>query len=125
MTIPLVCEPERAPSPLKPHEARSFQELDNFLRDLEEMEINLRGLHLLVHLHLLSGGKRLKALASAIGLTSAGMTGVADQLELKGLVVREVQPNDRRSIYLSLTEEGHQFALWIGDSLGRAFGDKR
>ncbi len=89
------------------------------------MEINVRGLHLLVHLHLSGSGKRLKSLASAIGLTSAGMTGVADQLELKGLVVREVPPNDRRSIYLSLTPKGHQFALWIGESLERAFGNKR
>ncbi len=88
------------------------------------MEINLRGLHLLIHLHLLGRGERLKSLASAIGLTSAGMTGVADQLELKGLVVREVLPNDRRSIYLSLTKEGTQFALWIGDSLGGAFGHR-
>jgi DNA-binding MarR family transcriptional regulator len=108
----------------KHQDLRSFEDLDGILRDLWKMEINLRGLHLLIHLHLLGRGERLKSLASAIGLTSAGMTGVADQLELKGLVVREVLPNDRRSIYLSLTKEGTQFALWIGDSLGGAFGHR-
>ncbi len=88
------------------------------------MELGFRGLHLLVHLHLSTSSKRLKELASAIGISGAGITGVADQLQAKGLVVREIPPNDRRSIYLTLTPLGTRFANWIGDSLERAFGDK-
>ena len=106
------------------HLIRPFQELDQFLREVDEMELGFRGLHLLVHLHLSATGKRLKDLASAIGVSSASITGIADQLEAKGLVVREIFPNDRRSIYLTLTPQGTRFAAWIGNSLEKAFGDK-
>jgi DNA-binding MarR family transcriptional regulator len=101
----------------------SFEALDLFLVDLDRRGITLKGLHLLIHLR--NGGddlKRLSVLASAIGLTCAGLTGVADQLEDKGLAVRVIQRHDRRSIYLALTPKGSQFVNWIAASLGGTLG---
>ncbi len=45
-------------------------------------------------------------LLDALMLTSGAMTNRIDRLEHKGLVVRSPDPNDRRGVYVSLTETG-------------------
>lgn len=45
-------------------------------------------------------------LAQAIVLTSGGMTPVLDQLEDRGLVVRQIDTEDRRARRITLTEKG-------------------
>jgi DNA-binding MarR family transcriptional regulator len=101
----------------------SFGALDLFLADLDRSGITLKGLHLLIHLRNAGDDlKRLSALASAIGVTGAGITGVADQLEDKGLAVRVIQRHDRRSIYLTLTPKGSKFVNWVAAALGGALG---
>ncbi len=45
-------------------------------------------------------------LAQAIVLTSGGMTPVLDQLEERGLVIRQIDPEDRRARRVTLTEKG-------------------
>jgi DNA-binding MarR family transcriptional regulator len=45
-------------------------------------------------------------LAKAIVLTSGGMTPVLDQLEERGLVTRQVDPEDRRARRIAITEKG-------------------
>jgi DNA-binding MarR family transcriptional regulator len=101
----------------------SFEAMDQFLGDLDRQGISLRSLQLLVHLqHVGDDCKRLSLLAPAIGVSGAGITGVADLLEDKGLVVRVVKRQDRRSVYLTLTPNGAKFASWVAESLGRAFG---
>lgn len=103
----------------------SFVAMDQFLGDLDREGISLRSLQLLIHLkHVADDCKRLNMLASAIGVTGAGITGVADSLEDKGLVVRMVSRQDRRSIYLSLTPNGIKFANWVADTLGKAFRNR-
>lgn len=102
----------------------SFEVMDQFLGELDRQGISLRSLQLLVHLqHVGDDCKRLSLLAPAIGVSGAGITGVADLLEDKGLVVRVVRRQDRRSIYLSLTPNGTKFANWVAETLGRAFGN--
>ena len=102
----------------------SFEAMDQFLGELDRQGISLRSLQLLIHLqHVGDDCKRLSMLAPAIGVSGAGITGVADLLEDKGLVVRVVKRQDRRSIYLSLTPNGAKFAGWVAESLGRAFGN--
>lgn len=49
----------------------------------------------------------LKDLASACNCTRATITGLVDGLEDKGLVTREPNPDDRRSLLATLTERGH------------------
>lgn len=101
----------------------SFEALDKLLGELERRGITLKGLQLLIYLRAAGSDlKRLSVLASAIGLTSAGLTGVADQLEDKGLAARVVQRQDRRSIYLTLTPKGAQFVDWIAECIGETAG---
>jgi DNA-binding MarR family transcriptional regulator len=47
-----------------------------------------------------------KDLAAANGCTRPTMTGIVDTLEKNGLVTRQPNPNDRRSLLVTLTEKG-------------------
>ncbi|MDH3259899.1 MAG: MarR family transcriptional regulator [Acidimicrobiia bacterium] len=48
----------------------------------------------------------LKELADAAHCTRATITGIVDILERKGLVTRQPNPGDRRSLLVTLTEQG-------------------
>jgi DNA-binding MarR family transcriptional regulator len=47
-----------------------------------------------------------KDLAASLGCTRPTMTGIADTLEKNGLVTRSPNPDDRRSLLVTLTEKG-------------------
>ncbi len=47
-----------------------------------------------------------KDLAESSGCTRATMTGILDTLEKNGLVARQPNPGDRRSLLVALTEKG-------------------
>lgn len=47
-----------------------------------------------------------KDLAASNGCTRPTMTGIVDTLEKNGLVTRQPNPNDRRSLLVTLTEDG-------------------
>jgi DNA-binding MarR family transcriptional regulator len=66
-------------------------------------------------------GRTLKELAGLSGCTPATLTGVVDTLERKGLVVREANPADRRSLLLRLTGAGRDFQQSVPD-LKNSFG---
>jgi DNA-binding MarR family transcriptional regulator len=51
-------------------------------------------------------GRRLKELASACCCSPSTITGVIDTMEKKGFVARELNPDDRRSLLVKLTEKG-------------------
>ena len=51
-------------------------------------------------------GRPFKELAAAANCSPATMTGIVDTLERKGLVAREPNPDDRRSLLVRLTGEG-------------------
>ncbi len=53
-----------------------------------------------------SDSKPFKALATACCCSSSTITGVIDTMEKKDLVVREMNPNDRRSLLVVLTDKG-------------------
>jgi DNA-binding MarR family transcriptional regulator len=57
------------------------------------------------------GAVRGGELAEAIGLTSAGVTDLADRLEARGLVRRLRDPDDRRAVRIELTEAGRRFQV--------------
>ena len=52
------------------------------------------------------GPRTMSELAAALGVRLSTITGVVDQLEQKGLVVRVQHPKDRRSLRVGLTPEG-------------------
>jgi DNA-binding MarR family transcriptional regulator len=47
-----------------------------------------------------------KDLAATLGCTRPTMTGIVDTLEKNGLVTRQPNPDDRRSLLVTLTEKG-------------------
>lgn len=51
-------------------------------------------------------GQPLKDLAQMNGCTPPTMTGIVDTLEKNGLVTRQPNPADRRSLLVTLTEKG-------------------
>jgi DNA-binding MarR family transcriptional regulator len=51
-------------------------------------------------------GRQFNDLSTACCCSPSTVTGVVDTLEKKGLVSREPNPNDRRSLLVTLTEEG-------------------
>lgn len=51
-------------------------------------------------------GQPFKDLADANGCTRPTMTGIVDTLEKNGLVTRQPNPDDRRSLLVTLTEKG-------------------
>jgi DNA-binding MarR family transcriptional regulator len=61
-------------------------------------------------------------LAKAIVLTSGGMTPVLDQLEERGLVTRQIDPEDRRARRIAITEKGRSF---INRALDQQFARHR
>jgi DNA-binding MarR family transcriptional regulator len=53
-------------------------------------------------------GRQLNELAAACCCSPSTITGVVDTLEKKGLATRELNPNDRRSLLVRLTERGEE-----------------
>ncbi len=52
-------------------------------------------------------------LGQKLGITSATMTGILDRLEKMTLVERRTHPDDRRAIWVCLTESGSKIASEI------------
>ncbi len=61
---------------------------------------------LLAQLYREPEGLRMSTLSRRLMVTGGNVTGLADQLEREGLLLREAVPGDRRAIRLRLTEEG-------------------
>jgi DNA-binding MarR family transcriptional regulator len=68
--------------------------------------LNCRDLEVLGALRRSGCGLPAGQLARAAMLTSGGMTGQADRLASAGLIVRRPDPEDRRTVLVSLTPEG-------------------
>lgn len=52
------------------------------------------------------GGLTMKELSARLMVTGGNVTGIVDQLEAEGHVVREARPEDRRAVGVRLTREG-------------------
>lgn len=55
-------------------------------------------------------GAKPSHLAAAVGTDTAGATGLIDQLEKKGLVIRRADPADRRAVIIEPTKTGRALA---------------
>jgi DNA-binding MarR family transcriptional regulator len=64
----------------------------------------------LVLRRLTEGESKVSQLAGALGVSSSHITAVSEKLLAKGLIVRAGSKQDRRIVYLSLTEEGRKMA---------------
>jgi DNA-binding MarR family transcriptional regulator len=65
----------------------------------------------LLHLLWQKDERPFKELAQASLCSRATITGIIDSLERKGFVTREPNPNDRRSLLATLTENGRKMQL--------------
>ena len=63
----------------------------------------------LLHLRLV-GAISMRDLAESLGCDASNLTGIADRLERRGLMVRRVDSQDRRIKNLVLTDEGFRVA---------------
>ncbi|MGH4023668.1 MAG: MarR family winged helix-turn-helix transcriptional regulator [Pseudonocardiaceae bacterium] len=75
--------------------------------------------------HLFHAGRLTPtAIAERLGVTTASVTGLLDRLAASGYLARSPNPRDRRSVLVSLTDNGHRaiqasFDLFAAD-IGRA-----
>lgn len=63
---------------------------------------------LMAQLERAPAGLQMGELSRRMLVTGGNVTGIADQLERAGLIVRTVDPNDRRAYRLKLTREGRR-----------------
>jgi DNA-binding MarR family transcriptional regulator len=71
-----------------------------------EFDTTLPRFDLMAQLERHPEGLKMTELSRRLMVTGGNVTGITDQLEKEGLVVRDVDPNDRRSISVRLTPGG-------------------
>ena len=70
--------------------------------------ITLARFDYLAQLHRHPDGLRMSALSRYLMVTGGNVTGLTDELEKDGLVQRDAEPGDRRSVRVALTPKGRK-----------------
>ena len=70
--------------------------------------ITLARFDYLAQLHRHPDGLRMSALSRYLMVTGGNVTGLTDELEKEGLVQRDAEPGDRRSVRVALTPKGRK-----------------
>ncbi len=82
----------------------------------------------LMALERCSNGPRMSELSKRLMASGGNVTGITDQLEKEGLVVRALDPADRRAVSVKLTEKGierfREMAVWHERWIIELFGGK-
>jgi DNA-binding MarR family transcriptional regulator len=73
-----------------------------------EFDTTLPRFDLMAQLERHSGGLKMNELSQRLMVTGGNVTGITDQLESEGLVVRESDPADRRAYTVKLTPAGRR-----------------
>jgi DNA-binding MarR family transcriptional regulator len=71
-----------------------------------EFDTTLPRFDLMAQLERHPEGLKMTELSRRLMVTGGNITGITDQLEKEGLVARDIDPNDRRSISVRLTPDG-------------------
>ena len=79
-------------------------EIRRRLRD--RFDISLARFDYMSQLHRFRDGLKMRVLSRYLMVTGGNVTGLTDELERDGLVVREASPDDRRSWIVRLTPKG-------------------
>jgi DNA-binding MarR family transcriptional regulator len=69
-------------------------------------ETTLPRFDLMAQLERNPGGLRMSEVSKRLMVSGGNVTGITDQLEREGLVVRTLDPTDRRAVTVKLTEAG-------------------
>jgi DNA-binding MarR family transcriptional regulator len=73
-----------------------------------EFDTTLPRFDLMAQLERHAGGLKMNELSKRLMVTGGNVTGITDQLESEGLVVRESDPADRRTYTVKLTPSGRR-----------------
>ena len=76
--------------------------------ELSKLEISSAQFIVIAALMNTEGATSASDLCKGISYDAGAMTRMLDRLETKGLIRRDRRPDDRRVVYLELTEEGHR-----------------
>ena len=84
--------------------------IENFVRQnlQAKFETTLPRFDLMAQLERAPQGVKMSELSQRMMVTGGNVTGITDGLEKDGLVVREVDPTDRRVFYVKLSAEGQR-----------------
>jgi DNA-binding MarR family transcriptional regulator len=74
----------------------------------ERFDISLARFDYLAQLYRYKDGLKMRALSRYLMVTGGNVTGLTDELERDGLVVREGSPDDRRAWIVRLTPKGRR-----------------
>ena len=82
--------------------------IENHVRFLLRRDFNttLPRFDLMAQLERCAGGLRMNELSRRLMVSGGNVTGITDQLEREGLVVRTAYPGDRRAFTIKLTRAG-------------------
>ena len=78
--------------------------------ELAALELSWPQFRIIATIAVDSEAKSASSLCKSVSYDAGAMTRMVDRLESKGLIRRERCPNDRRLVYLELTESGR--AVW-------------
>ncbi|HEY3644815.1 MAG TPA: MarR family transcriptional regulator [Gammaproteobacteria bacterium] len=108
-----------------------FMDLRRIMRAMDVHSRKLAGSHGLTGPQMLClreitshGSLTTGALARAVALSPATLTGILDRLEARGLVSRERRPEDKRRVLVSLTAMGRQMSQELPSPLQERFSDR-
>jgi DNA-binding MarR family transcriptional regulator len=73
-----------------------------------EAGMTLARFDFMAQLHRHPDGLRMSVLSRFLMVTGGNVTGLADELEKEGLVERSAEPEDRRSLRVTLTKKGRR-----------------
>ncbi len=80
------------------------------------IQVNLPSGHIRALLIIEAGGARTpRDVADLLGIGRTSVTGLLDRLEVEGLLTRAIDPADKRSFILGLTEKGQGMVGQIDD----------
>lgn len=94
-------------------EATVHRVLEKLGRELADLELSHGEVNALAQL---DEEATVAELQRATGQRASTLTGVLDRLERRGLVERRLNPHDRRSFRVSLTEDGHAAAARVREA---------
>jgi DNA-binding MarR family transcriptional regulator len=77
-------------------------------QELSALELSAAQFIVIAALALSDGAKSSSDLCKGISYDAGAMTRMVDRLESKGLIHRNRRPDDRRVVYVELTEAGHR-----------------
>ncbi len=72
----------------------------------EKFSMSLARFDYMAQLYRYRDGLKMRALSKYLMVTGGNITGLTDELERDGLVVREASPEDRRTYIVRLTDKG-------------------